>query len=644
VQPTHRPASAPVPIAPGPPGPSPQGGTGGGAKGSESSPTVGSVAGAGPAGKAAPILLKDTKKPGEPRVMARGWKEGRKAIGVREELQEREEEGTVALWWRDVLENHRSWAVSMLFHVILIVILGFWMLVTPDNQISLLSYDDSLSKEDVDELEEFEILGPEIKPVGGDIVDRLDVEALEPDIDDTPAMEGINAAGPELLMETSLDHVPYNDLTAELGRGTGTLNQRGTGKGNRGRGYGLNGTGGGMGGRGGRRGNAIGNGATKESEESVDLGLKWLADHQLPDGGWSFNHQLAPTCQGKCPNPGSLPEARIAATAFGVLPFLGAGQTHQVGKYKRTVGMGLNALIRSMKIDPQKGGSLYEPGGRMYSHGLATIALCEAYAMQVDASRLKAPKYDLDGHSSPHDDMEKKQKAVAVPGLGQAAQLALNYVTYAQDPNGGGWRYEPRQPGDTSVVGWQLMALLSGKMAYLVVNPNCFVGATRYLNSVQTDEYGSDYGYTDPTRKTQATQAIGLLGRMYMGWGPDHAGITQGVQQMSAAGPSLNNMYYTYYATQVLHHYGGDEWKRWNPQTRDGLVARQSKNGHTAGSWFMGGGHAERGGRLYCTAMAIMTLEVYYRHMPLYRPDALKQNKMVQDQKKRDENRPHDEF
>ena len=75
----------------------------------------------------------------------------------------------------------------------------------------------------------------------------------------------------------------------------------------------------------------------------------------------------------------------------------------------------------------------------MYSHGLAAITLCEAYAMTHDR-KLMGP-----------------------------AQLSLNHIVYAQDPIGGGWRYAPRQPGDTSVVGWQLMALKSGHMAYLAV-------------------------------------------------------------------------------------------------------------------------------------------------------------------------------
>jgi hypothetical protein len=51
---------------------------------------------------------------------------------------------------------------------------------------------------------------------------------------------------------------------------------------------------------------------------------------------------------------------------------------------------------------------------------------------------------------------------------------------------------------------------------------------------------------------------------------------------------------------------------------RDGLIKAQVTEGHAAGSWFSPKGHNVKGGRLYCTAMSAMILEVYYRHLPLY--------------------------
>ena len=50
------------------------------------------------------------------------------------------------------------------------------------------------------------------------------------------------------------------------------------------------------------------------------------------------------------------------------------------------------------------------------------------------------------------------------------AQAAITFIMASQDPVGGGWRYNPRQPGDTSAVCWQVMALKSGLMSGLQVD------------------------------------------------------------------------------------------------------------------------------------------------------------------------------
>ena len=83
-------------------------------------------------------------------------------------------------------------------------------------------------------------------------------------------------------------------------------------------------------------------------------------------------------------------------------------------------------------------------------------------------------------------------------------------------------------------------------------------------------------------------------------------------------------MYYSYYATQAMRHWGGSPWEMWNPVMRDSLVSRQSRSGETAGSWATDQSHgALMGGRLYTTCLCIMTLEIYYRYLPLYRSKAV---------------------
>ena len=335
-------------------------------------------------------------------------------------------------------------------------------------------------------------------------------------------------------------------------------------------------------------------GGTQQSEEAVFLALQWLAAHQRYNGSWTFQHHRHPDCHGRCDDPGHTPGTN-AATALALLPFLGTGQTHRNGEYKDTIDRGLKYLLRSMKHEKDRG-SLWDPDGTMYGHGLASIVLCEAYGMTHDNA------------------------------LRDAAQQAVNFIVWAQHDEGGGWRYHPQTPGDTSVVGWQLMALKSAQMAYLRV-PHTTLRRTGYFLDSVAGERGAVYGYTKPEARRPATTAIGLLCRMYLGWTRQTAPLVRGVKGLDKLGPSTdksdmrNNMYYNYYATQVMHHFGGSPWRRWNAVMRDYLVETQSRQGHEVGSWYFDGADhgSSAGGRLYCTAMAAMILEVYYRHMPLYR-------------------------
>lgn len=329
-------------------------------------------------------------------------------------------------------------------------------------------------------------------------------------------------------------------------------------------------------------------GGTHASEEAVALALRWIVAHQAADGGWSFDHSHGTRCGKQCNGPGNARNARNGATAMALLPLLGAGNTHQSGKYKESIDRGLKFLL---KRQDAKTGSFHEPQGDMYSHGLSAIALCEAYAMSKDRK------------------------------LHEPSQGAIDFIAVAQDPVGGGWRYAPRQPGDTSVVGWQMMALKSGLMGYLDVPPDTVRLAGRFLDHVQ-DGDGSHYGYTGSGGEP-ATTSIGLLCRMYMGWQRDHPPLVRGVEYLRKTGPSPGNMYYNYYATQVVHHFGGPAWKEWNAKMRDMLIDRQTRSGHAAGSWLMGDPFVDRGGRLYCTSLAAMVLEVYYRHLPIYREESV---------------------
>ena len=328
-------------------------------------------------------------------------------------------------------------------------------------------------------------------------------------------------------------------------------------------------------------------GGTTESEASVNAGLRWLHSIQRSDGSWSF------TDVGAAGSAGMLPSAEMGATSMALLCFLGAGHTHVAdGPYRDLMTSGLKYLREHARREASGADLRGSAGGSsgMYIQGIAAICLCEASAL--------AP--------------EDKE-------LHRLADGAVSFIERAQDPRGGGWRYQPRDPGDTSVVGWQLMALQSARAGGIRVSSRTRSKARDFLNSVQS-EGGSQYGYMRAGSASPSMTSVGLLCRMYLGWQREREALRRGVEFLSAHGPSSSDMYYNYYATQVLRHYGGELWDEWNRVMREQLVRTQVREGPGAGSWDVTDPHGAAGGRIYQTTLSLLTLEVYYRHLPLYKP------------------------
>jgi hypothetical protein len=345
-------------------------------------------------------------------------------------------------------------------------------------------------------------------------------------------------------------------------------------------------------------------GGTKESEAAVALGLKWLVRNQLSDGRWQLD--------GDFPDQGGSND--IAATAFGLLPLLGAGYTHLKAKnstdnpFDKPIEKALWYLMSKQSKKTGAFSTTPDPKDNnvnMYAHGLATIAMCEAYGLSQD------------------------------PALRKSAQMAVNYILYAQH-EAGGWRYHAKQAGDLSVAGWQIMALKSAKMAGLNVPEKAFRDAQKFVDAcneskaIDTKRGDTEgYGYIGPGA-TPTMSAVGLLCRQYLqAWGPQNDRMDKGVKTniMRTLPPEKGpprNMYYYYYATQVMHHFGGESWTKWNEKMRESLVKSQDKtSGKLQGSWdSRGDPHSGAGGRLMYTSLALLTLEVYYRHLPLYYREA----------------------
>ena len=339
-----------------------------------------------------------------------------------------------------------------------------------------------------------------------------------------------------------------------------------------------------------------------KTEESIERGLEFLAKHQRSDGSWKLEDYGQRT----------MIRSDTAATALSLLSFQGAGYSHVQFKYQKECRKALEFLVAGQ----QANGDLYRPmddasdrNGWIYSHAIATLALCEAYGMTQDEN------------------------------LRTSAQRAVDFLVYSQDRQEGGWRYVPRVGSDTSVTGWGMMALKSAELSGLYVPKQTYEGIQKWLEHSQSsarERYLYRYNWLANTPETKhgavptpVMTSVGLLMRLYTGWRRDNTAMARGADWLLERRPamgteqaSLRDTYYWYYATQVLFHMGGDRWKAWYESLYPMLIETQVVQGPYAGSWEPLGpipdAWGEYAGRLYVTTMNLLSLEVTYRHLPIY--------------------------
>lgn len=338
------------------------------------------------------------------------------------------------------------------------------------------------------------------------------------------------------------------------------------------------------------------------TEEAIERGLAYLESVQDQDGSWSL--------QGHGGNV--LLRSDTAATGLCLLAFQGAGYTHRQHQYADSVSRGIQFLLDNQQSD----GNLYRQENAIsdrnvafYSHGIAALALCEAYGMTQD------------------------------PELKEPAQRCLDYIVSTQHSLRGGWRYTAQVSADTSVTGWMMMALKSGQLSGLEVPGKTYQGIQRWLGLAQSPQRPDRYRYNPfapdtPTQKhgrsaTPTMTSVGMLMRMYSGWRRDNKAMISAAEYLLKYPPQMGtpespqrDAYYWYYATQVMFHMGGENWQQWNQALNPILLDSQVKEGSEAGSWDPMKPVPDRwsahAGRLYVTTMNLLNLEVYYRHLPIY--------------------------
>jgi len=366
-------------------------------------------------------------------------------------------------------------------------------------------------------------------------------------------------------------------------------------------------------------------GGNVDTENAVEAGLIWIAQHQQPDGSWDrfeFGRLCPPNsrCGGKSILR-TRPSLDAGMTGLCLLAFLGAGYTDRIGPHQRTVAAAVNALLA---MQEPHGGFSADDAMAGYNDSVATLALAEYLSMTRDER---------------------------IPPVLHAAIARIMSAQQEQ----GGWDYGPRPDSgrnDTSITAWAVQALVACRAAGIEFPSRPLVRAALHFDRATQEDGRTWYadagtGFMIDDQKNEpayrfgsAMTAAALACEQLLGWSPDSPMIARqralllaerpsAAALMSRKTPNFHDHYYWYYGTIGLFQTGREPWQRWNSSLRDAMLPLQmrdktaaGKQKHGFGSWAPygeGWGRWGRmGGRVYSTAISVLTLEIYYRHAPAY--------------------------
>lgn len=340
---------------------------------------------------------------------------------------------------------------------------------------------------------------------------------------------------------------------------------------------------------------------------AIDLGLQWLARHQDQDGRWDCDGFHKHDGAGAEKNGPGNPVHDVGVTALALLAFLSDGSTVESGAHQQVVVNAVAWLRTQQGPDGMFG--TYASHDFIYDHAIATYAMCEAFGLSTDDS------------------------------LQQTAQRGLDYLESHRNPHGV-WRYQPRDnDNDTSVTSWCLAAYVTGDYFGLRVDQEALRVGAAYLQGVSdpTGRHGytkqgerssrkpGDHSQRFPTEKGEAMTAAGLFMRFLLGQRPSREPVMAAAGNLLLSQPpkwdvaaGTIDAYYWYYASQAMFRMGGGWWRDWQAHLQRAVVdtqRRNEKDRSSLGSWDPVGVWDEDGGRIFTTAMLVLSLQAGHRYL-----------------------------
>lgn len=322
------------------------------------------------------------------------------------------------------------------------------------------------------------------------------------------------------------------------------------------------------------------------AREAVERGLAYL----------SREHALL--------RDGSFPAGRgasVGVTALCVLAFMAEGHTAERGPYHEDVGAAIDYLLtRVTPADHEHAGYIADSGdptSRMHGHGLATLALAEAYGMSPQTTR-------------------GRRTAAALPA-------AVHRIEVSQGVEGG-WHYAPeRQPlHEGSVTVCLVQALRAANDAGVDVDSAVIARAVDYVRRLQNEDGSFRYGLDDEATSVALTgaclstlQATGIYDGHEIEDGYDyiwrelaHRDLERDLRGQ-VRGPEFP-YYERFYLSQAMwHNRDAHAYETWAGPERQRVLTSQEDDG----SW-----SDARYGSCYATAMNCLFLSLPRGVLPVF--------------------------
>jgi hypothetical protein len=271
------------------------------------------------------------------------------------------------------------------------------------------------------------------------------------------------------------------------------------------------------------------------------------------------------------------------------MAFLASGHGPDAGRYGPVVRGAVDYLLSQAQPDGYFGKA---HGKGMYDQGIVTLALAEAYGVEPDAGRRARMYAEL-------------TKAVKVILAAQAVPKP--------EPMAGGWRYLPAsQDSDLSLSGWNALALRAARNVGVEAPKEAVDRAVAFVARCYNAE-AKGFAYQPGGAAQVGPTGVGVLS-LYLLAGGDRpeAGPAMEFLQGRPVNEGTPFQYYSmYYVTQAAFQAGEPRWSGVALPALNRLLAMQLADG----GWPQQG---QEPGGAYAASMALLTLSVPYRLLPVY--------------------------